>query len=146
MNALKALFIAVMSLAVTASPVVASLKLCCCSKPAEHKKGCCPTKHVATSTAHPSCCAKKDASTGTGLHLPGSHLSSSCCCIKAVESASLSDRLVRPDVEKQSLHLAVSNEDQQRKLLSLQDIQDQSPGRFTLSGPPLLALYCTWLK
>lgn len=140
MNALKALFIAVMSLAVTASPVVASLKLCCCSKPAERKKGCCPSEQVAASTAEQSCCAKRVTSTA------GLQLSNGCCCIKAVESASLSDRLVRPDVEKQSLHLAVSNEDQQRKLLSLQDIQDQSPGRFTLSGPPLLALYCTWLK
>jgi hypothetical protein len=138
---LKALFVAITALAIAGTPVVASLKLCCCSKPAEGKKSCCRTNQVATLRAQKSCCAKKLASNGVDLQL-----SNGCCCIKALESTNVSGRWVRLDVEKQSLDLAFLNEDQQRKVLNLRDVEDQSPGRFSPSGPLLLAHYCRWLK
>jgi len=140
MQFLKSLFVAITVLAVSASPVLASLKLCCCSRPVEQKKSCCRTTQNATLIAQKPCCATKMTSNSV------LQVSKGCCCIKTLEATSVSDRGVRPDVEKQPLDLAFLKEDQQRKLLTLRDIKDQSPGRFTLSGPRLLALYCTWLK
>jgi hypothetical protein len=139
---LKALFIAITVAAVTTSPVVASLKSCCCSLPAERTKSCCRSAPDSTRTAKKSCCAKR-AVASNGID---PQVSKGCCCVKAPESATVSDRLAVPDVEKPSLDLAFLNEDRQRKLLSLLAVGDESPGRFTLSGPSLLALYCTWLK
>ena len=140
MQTLKPLFVAITVLAVSASPVLASLKLCCCSTPVEQKKSCCRTVPDATLIAQKPCCATRMTSSSV------LQVSKSCCCIKALEATPVSESGLRPDVEKQPLDLAFLKEDQQRKLLTLQDIEDQSPGRFTLTGPRLLALYCIWLK
>ena len=139
MQTLKPLLVAITVLALSASPVLSSLKLCCCSKPVEHKKSCCRSTQNATLTAPKPCCATKLTSHSDLQVTKG------CCCIKVLEATSVSDRGVRSDVEKQ-LDIPFFNELQLRKLLTLRAFADPSPRRFVLSGPRLLALYCTWLK
>lgn len=138
MQYFKHLLIAVMAVAVTTNPVVASMKLCCSAPKVEKKRSCC--RSATTLAPKALCCAKKATSTGVDSPFPRG-----CCCIKSQDSATSSVRFVLPNADDHSVDLAICSKDLPVPLQTLCN-REVSPERSARSGPPLLALYCIWLK
>lgn len=144
MRTLKAFIAALTLVAVAANPVAASLLPCCCVKPEKIERSCCHAAEQSAKAAKkldasiPDCCAKKyvpsDASARGG-----------CCCFKAPPAVPASPDQTKQIIEHPSIQPACSSVD---CIVNTQAIRrfEQLPGTHTLTGPPLLALYCIWLK
>jgi len=149
MYCLKAFVVAVTLVSVTTNPVVASMKLCCCvpqsiQAQAFQVRGCCRTENVQTSAtivAQNACCAKKRASSGVNLPFPGR-----CCCIKSQDTTSSSQRLAAPHFDECSIRFPNWDGVPTVPQSIISSNQGHPPRRFSPSGPPLLALHCTWRK
>lgn len=146
MNMFKAIVAAVTLLAVAVNPIAAMGMACCCTailqqtRPLQQTRSCCQSAAQASSVEQRACSAKQGSANELIQHV------ASCCCAK-VPPPSTSPRasLERPSVENEPLDVAFGPVDrtaQRPTSIAL----EHSPGRFTLSGPPLLALYCIWLK
>jgi hypothetical protein len=160
---LKAIIAALTLVAVAAQPVVASWIPCCCTKPEQRatpelreqlpelreqpktpERSCCQTaEHVAKSPATTgptaaACCAQNqtpaDIVVGSG-----------CCCVKAPPAVPSSPDQPKQIIEQPSIEPSCSSVDCLVPAPAIRRFE-QLPGVHTLTGPPLLALYCIWLK
>ncbi|WP_440593624.1 hypothetical protein [Schlesneria sp.] len=128
---------------VASSPLLAAHSACCCTKPAAVNKpvaACCQTKAKTAAQAKAKvrhCCAKP----GTQVHLT----KLTCpCCVKSIpqpQPTKVSSFTGGDDVASLAwISAAVTP-------ISLSLTALTSPqANSTISGPPLLALYCRWLK
>lgn len=139
MRTIKALIAVLTVFAVAADPVAASISPCCCVKHAEPERSCCRAAAKSAEVAsHPACCAKK--------HLPvDTAVRSGCCCVKAPPAVPASPDQTKQIIEQPSIEPASSAVDCLVYAPATRRFE-QLPGSLTLTGPPLLALYCIWLK
>ena len=146
MGILKAIAVALTLIAVATNPVVAMTMQCCCTQRAAPERTCCPCcQNAGEEAAQPrfACCLKKDKVQ------EGIRLGVGCCCVKAPPAtapAPAQEALAQHDVKGQPLALTTFASFDLAVLAPVSRYLDHVPGRFSLSGPPLLALYCTWLK
>jgi hypothetical protein len=138
MKTFRTFITALVVLAVAGSPLTAMAMPCCCTQPVETKRSCCPVKKPAA--AEPAaCCAKKQAA-------PLVQLRSECCCVKALPASTLaSEKSTQSSPQNSPVEVAYLPADRIFPAASAGDLQ-HSVGERRLSGPPLLARYCIWLK
>lgn len=142
MKTLRGMFTAISLLAVVANPVVAMAMPCCCAKPVVQDRTCCDSAVA----QHPSgdqqlCCA--NAQIPRSQSLPKQ---ASCCCVVAPPPFIATRMQFESSVfEIQSLDVAFSAADC-TGVDPTSRYLEHSPGRNSASSPPLLALYCIWLK
>ena len=141
MKTFKAIIAAITLLAVAANPIVAMAMPCCCTKPVEQQRSCCqPAAQKTSSNDQHACCAKHQASNKFVEQRAG------CCCItSSPASTSPRESLAKLSVENHSFDVAFWSADQSLQAPTSRYL-DHSADRFSVSGPPLLALYCIWLK
>jgi len=141
MKTFKQIVAAVTLLAFAANSVVAMAVPRCCTRPVEQRRSCCQSATQKASASNQyACCAKKQASHEFVQHRLG------CCCVKApLASTSPRENLAKPSFEEHLLDFAFWSADHFVQAPT-SSYSNDSPGRFSLSGPPLLALYCIWLK
>lgn len=144
MRTLKAIIATLTLLAVAANPVAASLVPCCCVKQAKPERSCCKTAETAAKSEEeavvtlPACCAKKHAPVDTIVR-------GGCCCVKAPPAVPASPDQTKQIIEQPSIEPSCSAVDCLDHAPATRRFE-QLPGSLTLTGPPLLALYCIWLK
>lgn len=154
MRTTRTLITAVCLLSLIVQPVVAAFAPCCCTQPAKSQSDCCPLESKrglrpsdapgndtpsAAKSAKPSCCAKKTPTRRVVLE-PG------CCCYQSAPATAPSQERLSDE----SRRTAVETPHWCTEFLQF----DRNEERFveragsptSLSGPPLLALHCTWLK
>ena len=138
MRTLRAVISAITLLAVTVNPVAAAFVQCCCAKPIDSQRACCQTAAKKTAAKHRPCCAKRQKPAGLELR-------AGCCCVKPTPASALTRIGVSKLPEKPSLDVLYLPEDIAVRGADGLDLQ-KATGRFAPAGPPLLALYCVWLK
>jgi hypothetical protein len=137
-------YIALISmLAIAANSLAAMGTPCRCTRQVDAECPCCSSaakQAVATKLDRPACCARQQSPSNAVLQTPAK------CCCGQTPPASVTARESSP---KSSAELAIKvacwSADRD-DLSPTSGILRHSPGRFALSGPPLLALYCIWLK
>lgn len=140
MKIFQSIVAAITLLAVAANPVVAMAMPCCCTKPIEQRRSCCQTAQTTSSDNHSDCCAEKPDSNSLAQYR------ADCCCVTApLTSTSAQENAVKPSVEKHSFDVMFLVADDPVPLPTSHYLEN-SPSRFSLSGPSLLALYCIWLE
>jgi len=147
MRTLNAIIAVLTLVAVAANPVAASLVPCCCVKPAKPEHACCRTAEAeakeaaAAVAALPACCAKKQAA-----HTPvDTFVRGGCCCVKAPPAVPTAPDQTKQIIEQPSIEPSCSSVDCLVQAPATRRFE-QLPGSLTPTGPPLLALYCIWLK
>ena len=141
MSTFKSLITAITLIAVAANPVAAGLLPCCCTEKVQPERPCCQaTKQAVQSTADsPSCCAKKQQESSSVQQ-------SGCCCFDVPPAVpASSEKFAKPTTEPQPLVVFCSFVDSSVQAPVIRRFEHAS-GSLTISGPPLLALYCIWLK
>jgi hypothetical protein len=131
-------------LAVAANPVLALSLPCCCTQQAEQAPSCCERVAAETECVPPvaprhGCCAKHQHATQVD------RLDGGCCCVKAAVSIAPA-RETLAKAEQQLFGLATLPPIVSIRLPSTERRLDIGPLRGLVSGPPLLALHCTWQK
>lgn len=142
MRMFKALVSAFTLLAVAVYPVAAAWMPCCCSQ---------QDRVPSVQTTHPCCDALEKASAGHAClksdrrALPSVAVDShGCCCFQALPVATPRDSDSKLPAGQHSWVADLPVAD--RLLAPVSGFLNDSWGHFSLSGPPLLALYCTWVK
>jgi hypothetical protein len=144
MTTLKAIIATLTLLAVAVNPVAASLVPCCCVKQAKPESSCCRTTETAAKAmeapgvALPACCAQKEVQVDTIVR-------GGCCCVKAPPAVPAAPDQTKQIIEQPSIEPSCSLVDRLVHAPATRRFE-QLPGSLTLTGPPLLALYCIWLK
>jgi hypothetical protein len=157
MKPLRASLPAILVLALAANPLLAAFTLpCCCAGKDTDSK--CPVCQAAESPAKPaqpaesdcchSCCHKTCCETEAAAPADPSESSidaADCNCVKSLPPTTLvRDKVAPPTVEQLWLvSHAPSTIDQVVPAVRHFVLTDELK---TPTGPPLLALYCTWLK
>ncbi len=144
MRALKVIISAITLLAVAVNPVAAAWMPCCCTsrgetQPIPSKQRCCDS----AAKSHKTCCAQKEH----GTHGPRPTValdSHACCCVKALPVTVSRVSLIKQTADQHLAEVAWPGLDI-FAAPSCSFLQN-SRGHYSLSGRPLLALYCTWLK
>ncbi|MFN0195312.1 MAG: hypothetical protein ACKVT0_01095 [Planctomycetaceae bacterium] len=140
MRTLKAVTVAITLIAVTANPVVAMVRPCCCTKRVEPERACCQQVAERVSVQR-ACCAKKTETAEIA------RLSNGCCCVKAPPASTPSrDNLATSEIKEQSAGVTEFVPSDLAVRVPASIALDRAGDRISLSGPPLLALYCIWLK
>ncbi len=155
MRTTRTLITAVCLLSLIVQPVAAAFAPCCCTQPAKSKSDCCPLESQgglrpadapgdatpsATKSAKPSCCAKKTPPRRVVLER-------GCCCFEAAPATAPTQERLTDETRRTTLDESLWVGHTFRHF-------DRNEHRFVetassphpLSGPPLLALHCTWLK
>lgn len=134
MATINAIAVALALITNVASPVMALAIPCCCAKRATSERACCKKVDGQATPHHKACCAKKLAASEAALPTSG------CCCFKApITATTCPENPVAPPAEI----LAGEYTGFHPTNVAVQLVPIAG---LTLSGPPLLALYCTWLK
>jgi hypothetical protein len=124
------------SIAITASPVVAAWKPCCCTRPAEKQTNCQIQQTHSTKSSAKACCAKKQPARD--------QLASPCgCCVKQSQPLDSRSPTIKP---VPSVDLSGWVVAQVTPPVSVAYVDCPAIDTDQLSGPPLLALLCRWLN
>lgn len=135
----RALISAVTLLAIAINPVAAAIAPYCCTKPATQDGPCCEAVAKAATVKLPACCAKKHA---TALAV----LKAGCCCFKLPPAPPPArENLAKPSFDKPALDFAGWSSVGVVDAASAGCLEGAT-GWLQVSGPPILALYCIWLK
>jgi hypothetical protein len=138
MGAFKTLISFVMLLAVAVHPLAAAAMPCCCIEAGNTKQAC--SRHEAKQDAavSRSCCQQP--------HVPVEVLQPVGCCCTQAQPASATTRNNIPQSELKRLTWTTIElpGEAPTAVLRIEALSSARP--IALSGPPLLALYCIWLK
>ena len=143
MKTFKAAILVICLFAVAVNPVAAAFLPCCCTRQAETKRPCCESKaenESVNSAERHACCAKPSPRIDATLR-------AGCCCVKAIPESILARySLGIPPGDNPSFESAlwIPSRVHSDSISAL--LRDNSPSHFALSGAPLLALHCIWLK
>jgi hypothetical protein len=144
MNTHRPIISLVTLLALAASPAMAMTASCCCAKkPVEVVKSCCQktseTTEAPTAAVKP-CCAKRElAHQSVGAR--------ACCCVEPTPAVLTSRNDATANQTVRETTLAVAPTSIAALVPAFTPIRVEAATEPPpLSGPPLLALYCTWLK
>lgn len=139
MNFQQALIAALCSIAVIGNPVLAGLKPCCCTRPAEKQASCFHDRQSqATEPSKKSCCAKKEP-VRTRLVRP-----CECCFTNAPQPlTSNSVPLLKPSAP---VDLFTGDLPQASLTTATASLDNPNLGAGEFYGPSLLALLCRWLN
>ncbi len=139
MNLQQSLIAVLCSIAVIGNPVLAGLKPCCCTRPAEKQASCFDDRQSqADESSTKSCCAKKQP-VRTAMVRPCD------CCFKNVPQPLTSNSvpLLKPSPP---VDLFAGDIRQVSHTTTTESLAGPNLGAGEFYGPSLLALLCRWLN
>lgn len=152
MRTLKSLVVLITLLAVAVNPIAAAWIPCCCTKPVEvieDTSECCEThtqtkstRHADDNDSHPNCPTTADGISDTSLQ------HRACGCIQVPQTAQSNRNNLSAENSKRTFSQMACWPPVgvlfSRPVSCVNIEVSHTP--LALSGPPLLALLCTWLK
>lgn len=120
------------------NPVAAAITPCCCVRLEQPKPKCCHSKNDSAKSAEKACCVSRVAKIAPALE--------ACrCCVKSLPQP-LNDRPTTAKVAGDLFPALWFAPQPQADSLMLPDCECVEAVHASLTGPPLLALLCKWLK
>ena len=145
METLRVMIVAAVLVALSANPMLAAMLQCRCT---DAKGFLCLSRAESESEASShACCATKEASKAVSQpdsqQPPPSRVG--CCCLQAPAAVpAVAGKFSGPKIEKHPFDDVVGRPNQ--VLAGLGVDRNLPTDNFFSTGPPLLALYCIWLK
>ena len=142
MELVKSIAVLLCLVSVTINPVVSRLMPCCCTDRQEAKRPSCQTQLASSKSSPVRSCCKTDKQTTVS----DSAIRSDCSCVKPLP-ASVPVKSVKIIVQHSPFEASAWPPLADEFLGDgLAYLRNHCSRQFRLSGPPLLALHCTWLK
>ena len=146
MGAAKAILVLLSLIGVTINPVVTRMLPCCCTEREAAKPPCCKSQKTDLAAEPAQACCQKHAVVPAADQSAssGSVFKSDCCCVKQLP-ASTPLKAINPQASQNADELAFWPPLADPFLvLDLPYLRNHFAKQVPLSGPPLLALHCTW--
>jgi hypothetical protein len=136
MKPCKAFVVAVMLVAVAANPVAAMMNCCGCCRKADEHRSCCQSARAVK---------EQRGSRGTATANVAVHHFEGCCCVDRIRAAAaFCDSSTKTPYKKVWHDAGVYAAEEDSQLATCSRVHQEKRSFYT--GPPLLALYCAWLK